>query len=116
MQRALRNYVYIVAGLGGLLTVWAVAVTQAGGRTVRKTVRLGVNPDGERSADLERGASGVLNVQPPSSANVSRREDLQQILDGAARDALHRELAHAGLLQEGASYSARLLACVVVTS
>jgi hypothetical protein len=31
-----------------------------------------------------------------------------------AASVLHRELTHSGLLQEGASYSARLLGCTVL--
>jgi hypothetical protein len=42
------------------------------------------------------------------------QERLSQLVNGTASEVLHRELLYSGALTEGASYSSRLLTCLVL--
>jgi hypothetical protein len=85
-----------------------------GGQVYQKVFRLGLNPDGERAPHLERLAQDIFRIGASNTRSVLDPERLADLVDGAASKMLHRQLTYAGLLPEGASYSARLLACLEV--
>jgi len=94
----------------GVLTVWHIVVNAKGGQTIQRVVRLGMNLDGERSPNIERAAANFLALKP-RQIGPEQAASLKPAVSDRATGVLHRELAHSGLLQEGASYSARLLGC-----
>lgn len=97
----------------GVLTFWHVIISAKGGQTVQRLVRLGMNLDGERSSGTECVAEHLLALKP-EQVEPKQAMRLAPILSDAATGILHRELAHSGLLQNGASYSARLLGCAAL--
>jgi SNF2 family DNA or RNA helicase len=97
-------------GEDGLMTYWHVTVHSPKGQIENRVIPIGVTMDGDRYAHLERQNVSQLTtsqVQP----DIEKSALLQQI-DESAEPILHRELQYTGLLPEGASYSARLLAFV----
>jgi SNF2 family DNA or RNA helicase len=100
----------------GLLAVWQVVVHSQGGGVVQRLVRLGVRHDGERDVLLERRLRGPWNeVLRPQEGDLPTLQASTLVRDAMPR-LLHRELAHQGLLGEGATYASKLLALVVVGS
>lgn len=97
--------------LTGLSTTWKVTVHADGGKLEQRVIRLGFDQTGDRSLAVERLVRSFANLKPDNS--VATGVDAK-LLVPRFRDALHREMNHAGLLGEGASYSTTLLgaACV----
>ena len=100
---------------GGILTAWETSVSGRGGKAARRVVWLGIGPDGERSAWLERLARDVLGFRAPAASGSMVKGALAGLLEGASSEILHRELVHSGVLSDGVSYSSRLLACFLIT-
>jgi hypothetical protein len=98
----------------GLLTIWQVVVHGKGGQVQRRVISLGMNETGERSARLERATLDTLRAVPGGTASRIGHTRIASLLNVEAAAMLHRDLNHTGLLSEGASYSANLLACVEV--
>lgn len=112
-HRALAGKIPRHADARGVLTVWRVEVHGGKGHFHRRLVTLGLDEAGERSRPIERIAGELRDLQPSPSSLLppaKRLELVQKILP----EILRRELAHAGALPEGASFSARLLAWVEV--
>lgn len=99
----------------GFFTVWEVSIQGPRGQTERRVVRLGFTMEGDRSVLLERLMRSLEPLRPPAEMEISVHPAIERIVRDRARSALHRELQHFGLLSEGASYSARLLACIIIT-
>jgi hypothetical protein len=97
----------------GVLTIWHVVINAKGGQTLQRVVRLGMNLDGERSSGIERASANFLAVKP-RQIGPEQAVALRPVVSDRATGVLHRELMHSGLLQEGASYSCRLLACMAL--
>ena len=102
--RALRGRV--PTGRRGILTAWHVSAKQADGARER-VLWIALQEDGSRCADLE--SVELADVAPTADSGLST-DVLQRLVREDARDLLHRQLAHEGLLNEGGTYSARLLA------
>ena len=97
----------------GLLTFWHITVNTAGGQTAKRVIRLGLNWNGERVSMPEHDADELLTARPAPREKVDSARCLA-VVSKKAPEVLHREILHAGLLQDGASYSTRLLACMAV--
>jgi ERCC4-related helicase len=100
--------------VSGLITTWRVIVHGQGREVRQRILNLGITPEGHRSAYLERLSTDILKVQQSNTAREIDRSEVSNILNGKAGELLHREIHHSGLLQEGASYSSQLLACIEV--
>jgi hypothetical protein len=98
----------------GLMTVWQVVVHARGGKIYQRIVTLGLRSAGERSVYLERMVKDILLLQPAQRNGHLDESQIATLLNEKATSMLHRELMHTGVLDEGSSYSSRLLACVVV--
>lgn len=98
----------------GICTVWHVTIHGQRGQTEQRIVRLGFTLDGDRNVALERllrdGGRFSQQDQMPPDCQMT----VNVVLNGQASKALHRELMHEGLLPDGASYTSRLLACILV--
>lgn len=101
------------AEMSGVLSVWHVAVNIAGGQVAQKVMPIGIDWEGQRSPQLETQAGDLLSLRGAASPGGQDTGRVKQLLTEAAPAILHRELTHSGTLQEGASYSSTLLACVV---
>jgi SNF2 family DNA or RNA helicase len=97
----------------GALSVWRVEIHSGQGQVQQRVLTIGLNPEGERSRPMERLADRLRELQPADRQVFApaRRTDLVR---SAVPEMIRRELAHAGVLTEDASFSARLLAWVEV--
>jgi len=95
----------------GCLTIWRIETHGGKGQFHRRIVSIGLDEAGERSRRVEQAEMRLRDLQPVRTALFDRdrrtslvRRDLPEMI--------RRELAHAGSLPEGASFSARLLAWI----
>lgn len=95
----------------GLSTTWKVTVHADGGKLEQRVIRLGFDQNGDRSLAMERLVRSFANLKP-DKADMTGVD--AKALVPRFRDALHREMNHAGLLGEGASYSTSLLGAVAL--
>ena len=70
------------------------------------------SPAADRNTAVEIFGKEILSFVFADSIGQLTREDAVILIETAASTLLHRELDYAGLLSEGASYSARLLGCL----
>jgi len=99
----------------GLITIWLVVIHGKGGQVQQKVVRLGISEGGERSPYLERLSQELLRTRPSQTHRFQDKGQIGSLINGTASELLHRELVYSGFLQEEASYSSRLLACIGVS-
>jgi hypothetical protein len=99
----------------GLITIWLVVIHGKGGQVQQKVVRLGISEGGERSPYLERLSQELLRTRPSQTHSFQDKGQIGSLINGTASELLHRELVYSGFLQEEASYSSRLLACIGVS-
>ncbi|NOZ55515.1 MAG: hypothetical protein GXO73_01835 [Calditrichaeota bacterium] len=92
----------------GLLTFWSVVVNAPGGQNLKRVIRLALDWKGNRSATLENAADRILQMQP-GNGQTGDQNTLHVLANDKATEILHRDLIHSGVLQDGASYSSRLL-------
>jgi hypothetical protein len=100
----------------GLITIWLVVIHGKGGQVQQKVVRLGISEGGERSPYLERLSQELLRMRPSQTQCFQDKGQIGSLINGTASELLHREMVYSGFLQEEASYSSRLLACIGVES
>jgi SNF2 family DNA or RNA helicase len=98
----------------GILTLWHVSIHAANSQVTQKIVKLGLNFSGERLVNLERASDKLLTATYQKTNSDIDKRKVDEIISTTAEKLLNRELSHAGLLQEGVSYSSRLLGCVVI--
>ncbi len=111
-ERAIAVYADGNAQQPGLVTVWQVMVHGPGGLVQQRIVRIGMTPEGDRSPVLERVTKNLRSLRPADSTGSVPRDRMSALAHKASSELLHRELVHSGLLQEGATYSSSLLACL----
>jgi superfamily II DNA or RNA helicase len=98
----------------GCLTFWAVTVHGKSGHLKQSIVKLAIGNNGARNAALESLPLDQLHAPLPNHVPSLDRHALQSLLTDHAAQALHRDLEHRGELTEGAWYSSRLLALLVL--
>ncbi|MDR1607843.1 MAG: DEAD/DEAH box helicase [Deltaproteobacteria bacterium] len=99
----------------GLITIWLVVTHAKGGQTRQKVVRLGISEGGERLPYLERLSQDILRARPSQGGHFQDKERVGFLINSVAPELLHRELIYSGFLQDEASYSSRLLACLALS-
>jgi superfamily II DNA or RNA helicase len=114
-DRALMGNIEGNEGEAGLITIWHVVIHGKGGQVQQKVVRLGISESGERSPYLERLSRELLRAHPSQIGRLPGKGLIGSLINGTASELLHRELAYSGFLQEEASYTSRLLACLWVS-
>lgn len=97
----------------GVLTIWRVEVHGGKGQFQRRVVTLGLNASGERSRAVEQLAGRLRDLRP-SQTSLLQPPKRVELVRKALPEILRRDLAHAGALPDGASFSARLLAWVEI--
>lgn len=97
----------------GLLTIWQVVVQAAGGQVNQRVVRLGITLDRERSTHLERIGRDLLALQVSETSKIDS-DRIASLANGVATEMLRRDLAHAGVLTQEASFSKQLIGLVEV--
>jgi SNF2 family DNA or RNA helicase len=97
----------------GAVTVWRVEIRGSKGQVQQRIATIGLTPSGERSRHLERLDDSLLHLEPTDATCLApaRRFELVRTV---VPDMLHRDLAHAGILTDGAAFSATLLAWIEV--
>ncbi len=106
-----RGLVGTAVGLpSGVMTIWCVAI-QSARQTQTLVVTIGLTPDGHRQIALESSERLFGSLQPSDQAGLNP-ETRARLLKQASGEILHRDLEHAGLLKDGAHYSATLLGWV----
>lgn len=98
----------------GILTIWQIAVHSSQGKIAQRIVPIGINVSGERVKSLEQLVDRLQFLQSSSSIKPDKQGEAAIACTGL-QEILHRDLAHSGILQEGASYSSRLLGYYVCT-
>lgn len=114
-ERAVAARLPQTANSPGMLTVWQVTIHAPGGQVHQQIFRLGMTPNGERSAHIERQVRDLLSLQPSGAGGLDQRTAAQLINDSAGQ-ILYRQLIYSGALPEGASYTSRLVACVEIAN
>jgi hypothetical protein len=89
-------------------------LTLKSGHLKQSIVKLAIGNNGARNAALESLPLDQLHAPPPNHVPSLDRHALQSLLTDYAAQALHRDLEHHGELNEGAWYSSRLLALLVL--
>jgi hypothetical protein len=95
----------------GLFSLWHVLIDSPGSHIRQHLVHLGISPSGERLPRIERLGVDLLQLNPHSESYLGVQR-ISTFVNNIAPEMLHRELTRIGLLQEGSSYSSRLIACV----
>ena len=67
-----------------------------------------MTPDGERSTQLERLARDLLSLHNSETPKINS-ERIASIVNGTTTEMLRRDLTHAGVLTQEASFSKRLI-------
>jgi SNF2 family DNA or RNA helicase len=98
----------------GSLTIWNVTIHGKSGRLKQSVTKLALGPDGGRAAGLESLPLDQLHPPSPNFVPQLDRPSLESVLTNHIPQALHRDLEHRGELSEGAWYSSRLLALLIV--
>ncbi|MBZ2173422.1 DEAD/DEAH box helicase [Nitratidesulfovibrio sp. SRB-5] len=106
--RALAGKVIGIAG-EGLLTLWKISTHGKDGQASHHVVRIGMNAEGDRAPWLERLDDKILGMQSPSIP-AEQWQTLAANKKVRLQELLHRELSYSGIIDEGMSYSATLLA------
>ena len=98
-------------GLRGALSIWHVQIHGGKGQYHQRIVAIGINEKRERSRQVERLTERLRELAAAHDAlfEPSQRTELVR---GVIPEMVRRELAHNGLLANGASISDRLLAWV----
>jgi hypothetical protein len=98
-------------GLRGALSIWHVQIHGGKGQYHQRIVAIGINEQRERSRQVERLAERLRDLAAAHNAlfEPSQRAELVR---GVIPEMVRRELAHNGLLANGASISNRMLAWV----
>lgn len=112
-NRAVRLASSEVQDNSGLLTIWQVVVQAAGGQVNQRVTRLGITPNGERSTQLERCGRDLLSLQVSETPKIDS-ERIASLVNETTPEMLRRDLAHAGVLTQEASFSKRLIGLVEV--
>lgn len=99
----------------GVLTIWRVQVHGGKGQYRQSIVTLGLNEAGERSRPIERLATSFRELEPAAEGLVPPEQRVEWVRS-VLPEMFQRELAHNGCLADGASFSARLLAWVEVST
>ena len=99
----------------GCLTIWRVEVHGGEGRLQRRVLLIGLDEAGERSRRLEQVGSRLRDLQSTRTA-LFDREKRTRLVRNDFPEMIQRELTHTGSLPEGASFSARLLAWIELSS
>jgi hypothetical protein len=94
-----------------VLTVWHAHVYGEQGQYRQRVVFLGVNSHGERSREFERVADRLSGLAATDKGVLSPARRLE-LLRREESDILCRELTPTGVLIDGATCAARLLAWV----
>lgn len=95
----------------GAFSIWHVQIHGGKGQYHQKIVTIGLNETGERSRPVERLAANLRELGTAHEGLLSaerRAEWVRSVIP----EMIRRELAHSGLLANGASLSVRLLAWV----
>ncbi|MBM4089901.1 MAG: DEAD/DEAH box helicase [Planctomycetes bacterium] len=113
-SRSLVGRLQSANGLQGAISIWRVEIHGGKGHVHHRIVSIGLNAEGERYRPLERIEDYLHGLEPAQQFlfEPTRRAELVR---SAVPEMIRRELAHAGVLAEDASFSARLLAWVEVT-
>lgn len=98
---------------GGILTIWQVVIQVAGGQLKQQVVRLGTTLDRERSTQLEHLGKDLLSLQVSETSEIDLKQ-IGSLVNGTTTEMLRRDLAHAGVLTQEASFSKRLIGLVVI--
>lgn len=99
----------------GILTVWHVSTHAANSQVTQRVVKLGLSFSGERLINLERVSDKLLSGDYQYLHVEVDKHNIAETISIQAEKLLNRELSHAGLLQEGVSYSTRLIGCFVLS-
>jgi hypothetical protein len=91
--------------------VWHVIVNAQRGQGRPEGQTLALRRAGERAAALEPTVRDLLGLRPASAATRGKSGLTAPLIRDRAGEPLRPEPTHTGVLQEGASYSTRLLAC-----
>lgn len=97
----------------GFLTIWQVVVQAAGGQVNQRVVRLGIAENGERSTQLERLGKDLLSLHINETLSMNL-ERMTALVNGTSTEMLRRDLAHAGVLSQEASFSKQLIGLLEV--
>jgi len=97
----------------GLFSLWYVLIDSPGSHIRQHLVRLGISASGERLPRIERLGGDLLKLSPITESQLGV-ERISGFLNTVAPGMLHRELIRMGAIQEGSSYSSRLIACIEV--
>lgn len=114
-ERALIGNIEGIGDETGFITIWLVVIHSKGGQVQQKVVRLGITEEGDRSPYLERLSQEILNTRPSQTHSFQNKGQISDLINGTASELLHRELVYSGFLQDEASYTSRLLACIGVS-
>ena len=100
--------------LRGVITFWRVEIRGGKGQVQQRVATIGLNAQGERSRPLEQLDDALLRLKPGGDPllDSTRRTDLVR---NVVPEMIRRDLAHAGVLPDGASFAAKLLAWVEIS-
>ncbi len=98
----------------GFLTVWTVPTHGKSGRLKQSVTKIALGPEGGRAAALESLPLDQLHPLPANSIPQLDRPSLETALTTDIPQALHRDLEYRGELAEGAWYSSRLIALLLL--
>ena len=101
--------------IAGVLSIWHVAINTPGGQVVQRVIPIGLDWEGQRSPQLEARSEHLLELGAGARTAATDGDRMKELLSNAAPKILHRELNHSGLLPEGASYSCRVIGCIIGT-
>lgn len=114
-ERGLSGCIKKYQGENALLTIWQTHIHGTNGSEYQKTIRIGLKSNGQRDAQIEHLIKDIIEIQTCSNSEGGiSSANLQKIVKQNALEILHRELHHSGLLEEGASYTSQLLACIEI--
>lgn len=112
-SRSLVGRLQSANGIQGAMSIWRVEIHGGKGHVHQRMVNIGLNAEGERYRPLERLEDYLHGLEPAQQflfEPVRRAELVRTVVP----EMIRRELAHAGVLTEDASFSARLLAWMEV--
>jgi len=97
--------------LRGALTIWHVQIHGGKGQYHQRIVTIGINDQKERSRQIERLAEKLRDLAAAHEAHFES-DKRTELVRAVIPEMVRRDLAHNGLLANGASISNRLLAWV----
>lgn len=100
----------------GLLSVWLVQTQGKDSQLSKHVVPIAITKAGERAPWLERLGDKLLSMSESADGTIANWKEMAISNKQKTREILHRDLQYSGIVEEGMTFSSKLLAIYGISS